>query len=38
MNRSRIDDTASSKFGAGGAEAELYKGQALISLRIDDLT
>jgi hypothetical protein len=38
MSRSRIDDTASSKFGAGGAEAELYEGQALISLRIDDLT
>jgi hypothetical protein len=38
MNRSRIDGAASSKFGAGGAEAELYEGQALIILRTDDLT
>ena len=38
MNRSRIDDAASSKFGAGGAEAQLYEGQALIIPRTDDLT
>jgi hypothetical protein len=38
MNRSRIDGAARSKFGAGGAEAELYEGQALIILRTDDLT
>jgi len=38
MNRSRIDNAASIKFDAGGAEAELYEGQAMIILRTDDLT
>jgi Protein of unknown function (DUF1488) len=38
MNRSRIDNAASSKFDAAGVEAELYEGQPVIILRTDDLT